>query len=390
MPSLYLTEGKGEFVKRKLPNGEIQDICKCKWNADFARACIAQVHGAYLEEVIRNQGRYDQGSLLKRKEHGIDHRCDYCYSYTNWGQVTPREVDLKTIADFAEKKPEIVRIGKNVECGHPFYIPTLIDFLEVCKVFNTQVIFPTKMLPYGQEGADYLAKIRFEDIPSGRDLARILKKVGGVIHYSIGADSLESGAVSQGFSNEWRIEQARRYNRAGLNVDLTIVCDVTQSLLANEKAGFAVKQALIASKQYCLPARFIPLRIGSKALAVKVTSHPMKELREMHPSLPGFEINGSGLWIKRKNNDIYPARMHSDFQELYDGGVGICGAVGEEENCDDCNLCKNVRIKFNVHEMPKVDYSRKVNAERRYSWINRDKIKAIKERDKPQLKFKFD
>ena len=58
MVSLKLTEGKGEFVRRKLPSGEIQDVCKCKWNADFAKACIAQVHGAYLNEVIRNNGKY--------------------------------------------------------------------------------------------------------------------------------------------------------------------------------------------------------------------------------------------------------------------------------------------------------------------------------------------
>jgi len=389
MPSLYLTQGKGEFVRRQLASGEIQDVCRCKWNADFAKACIAQVHGAYLAEVIRNNGKYDEGSMpQKRREHGINHRCDYCYSYTNWGQVTPRKVDLSTMADFADKKPEIVRIGKNVECGHPFYIPTLVDFLEVCEVFNTKIIFPTKMLPYGQEGTDYLAKFRFEDLPEGRDLARMLKKVGGVVHYSIGADCLEAGSVSQGFTNEWRVEQANRYRRAGVNVDLTLVCAVTQSLEENKKAGFYTAEALAAARKYRIPARILPIRLKSNKLAIKVTECSRSELTESNPALPGHENPKHGTWRRRPNNELVPMILHPDFKALYESGIGICGEVGEEEYCDDCNLCPECtrRIEFKVSEKPEIDYSRKVDAKARKSWLQKEKIKAAKERDKPQLK----
>lgn len=372
MVSLLLTEGKGEFVKRKLASGEIQEICKCKWNADFAKACIAQVHGAYLEEVIRNNGKYDKGSMpAKRKEHGIDKRCDYCYSYTNWGQVTPRIVDKKTEQEFLDKKPKIIRIGKNVECGHEFYIPTLMDFLKLCKKYSSQIIFPTKMLKYNEE------------------VARELINVGGALHYSIGADKLESGVVSQGCTNEWRIDQAKKYFQRGMNADLTIVCDVTRSIEANTESGFAVETALNISKQIGIPARVIPLRISSNNLARAVTGHSMAELRNKLPALPGYEIASSGLWIKRANNDIYPCKMHSDFERAYEAGLGLCGAIGEEENCDHCNLCQNVRIKFNLDEIPKVDYSRKVNTRDRYTWKHREKIKAEKEQDKKQLKLGF-
>lgn len=372
MVSLILTKGKGEFIRRKLSNGEIQEICKCKWNADFSKACIAQVHGAYLEEVIRNNGRYDKGSMpAKRKKHGIDKRCDYCYAYTNWGQVTPRIVDKTTEQEFSDKKPEIVRIGKNVECGHPFYIPTLINFLKLCEKYQTQIIFPTKMLPFEKEVSNYLIK------------------ASGALHYSIGADRFEEGAVTQGFTNQWRIEQAKKYHDAGMNTDLTIVCDLTSSLEDNAKVGFSVMDALEASRRYGIPARFIPIRIGSNKLAKEITGHTMKELRNTQPSLPGYELEKSGLWMKRGNNDIYPTRLHPDFQGLYDSGIGICGAIGEEENCDDCNLCSGVRIKFNLDEIPLMDYTLKVNAKRRYSWMNKEKIKAEKERHRHQKEFEF-
>jgi len=373
--SLKLMEGKGEYVKRKLASGEIQEICRCKWNADFAKACIGQVHGAYLEEVVRNNGRYDKGSIpQKRREHGIDHRCDYCYSYTNWGPVTSRVVDGVTDLEFETKEPEIVRIGKNVECGHPFYHSILNDFLALCQKYGTRIIFPTKMLP-------------FED-----ELADELRKTGGVVHYSICADRFESGAASQGFTNEWRVEQARKYHEAGVNVDLTIVCDLTQSLAENQTAGFYVMEALKKAKEYGLVARLLPLRIHSEELARKVTGHSMKELRNKHPSLSGFETKKGGTWRKRGNNEIAPAVINPDFQGLYDSGMGICGEIGEDEYCDDCNLCPACtrRIVFPLSEKPSVDYSRKVMAKERRNWRDREKIKQQKENDKKQLKLELE
>jgi hypothetical protein len=367
-------EGKGEFVKRRLPGGEIQDVCRCKWNADFAKACIAQVHGAYLEEVVRNNGRYDKGSMPeKRRGYGIDHRCDYCYSYTNWGQVTPRLIDDVTEQEFRDKRPEIVRIGKNVECGHPFYISTLISFLELCQKYGAGIIFPTKMLPFQEK------------------LVSKLKSAEGAIHYSICADRFESGAVSQGFTNEWRVEQARRYHERKVNADLTIVCDVTQSIADNKKAGFYIANALGSAKKYGITARILPLRIHSNTLAKSVTGLSLQALRNSHPSFPGFEHQNQGKWRERGNNEIAPLVLHPDFQELYDSGLGICGEVGEDEYCDDCNLCPSCpsRIVFPLKEKPEVDYSRKVMAKDRREWRNREKIKIEKEREKKQMNLVF-
>jgi len=373
MPTaVRLREGKGAYVRRVMPDGSIKDICECIWNADFSfRGCIAQVHGAYMDEVIRNNGRYDEGTIpAKRKEHGINHVCEYCYVYGNWGKVTPRVVNELTRKDFEEHKPRFVRLGKDTDCGHDIYIPTLIDFLDLCKEFESKIIFPNKMLRYRKE------------------VAKKIKENGGVVHRSIGGDRFEPGCVSQGYTNEWRVEQARLNFLEGVNEDLTIVCDVTQSLKANHNAGFYVLEALEAASRYGITKRILPIRINSEKLAMMVTGHSMRELRSIHSPLPGYELPLQGLWRRRGNNEIAPNLLHQDFKALYDSGVGICGEIGDDEYCDKCNLCpsKPVRIVFALSEKPRVVYTKKVDAKRRKNWKDREKLKAAKERDKLQGK----
>lgn len=370
--AVRLREGKGAYVRRKLPNGEIIDICDCIWNADFSiRGCAAQVHGAYMAEVVRNNGKYDKGSLpAKRREHGVDHTCDYCYAYQNWGQITPRAINESTEREFQKKQPKIIRLGKDTECGHDIYVPALMSFLDLCLKYNTRIIFPTKML-------------RFR-----KDVAEKLRQVGGAVHRSIGADRFEKGVVSQGYSNAWRVEQARLDFQAEINEDLTIVCDVTQSLQANQRAGFYVVRALLDAEKFGLVARIIPLRINSEKLARAVTGHSFRELRNIQPSLPGYEMPLQGLWRKRGNNELAPNFLHSDFESLYRAGIGICGEVGDMEYCDKCNLCPSSpeRIVFPLSEKPRVEYTMKVDAKGRRDWKNKEKRIAEKEQDRMQLK----
>ncbi len=370
--SVRLKEGKGAFVRRALANGGVENVCECIWNADFSfRGCIAQVHGDYLNEVLRNGGQYDAGTIpAKWALKGVDHTCDYCYAYGNWGKVGSRVVDDMTRRDFEQSKPEYVRLGKDTECGHDSYIPALMDFLDLCKEFGSKVIFPTKMLGYRH------------------DVAQKLAENGGVVHRSIGGDRYESGAVSQGYTNSWRVEQARLDSLAGVNEDLTIVCDVTRSILDNQKSGFYVAEALKASEEFGIPVRFIPLRLNAERLARKVTGQSMQGLRDTNTPLPGYEVPLRGLWRTRGNNELAPNSLHPDFQRLYDEGIGICGEVGDLEYCDKCNLSpgKPIRIVFPLSQKPKVVYDRKVGAKGRWGWKNREKIRAQRAQDKLQGK----
>ena len=44
MVAVTFSKGKAEFVKRKMPDGTVQDVCLCAHNVDFSvNWCIAQV-----------------------------------------------------------------------------------------------------------------------------------------------------------------------------------------------------------------------------------------------------------------------------------------------------------------------------------------------------------
>ncbi len=257
MASVRLTPGKGAFHIRKLLDGSLENACLCVHNADFSvSGCMAQVPGPLVEMVMGGNGSYpeEERESLKQKNGGRlpDMRCIYCYAKRhNTGKATPLDVDEGTIAEFEEKRPEIVRLGKNTEVGHLLYRKTLVDFLSLCEKFKTQIIMPTKMLEFD---------LRLVDL---------FREVGGVVLYSIGYDELEQGAGSQGFYNAWRVRQAEAYHQAGVNTALTVVCDVTSSIDANAKKGSAIKLALNSLPS--LPKRILPMRLISKKLARKVT-----------------------------------------------------------------------------------------------------------------------
>jgi hypothetical protein len=350
MTELKLVKGKADFVRRQKKDKTIEDVCICKDNADFAFACIGQVDGSLLQEVIRNNGCYDKDKIFQHKQTvGIDKRCEYCYARRkNWGKVIPKIIGEKTRQQFEEEKPKIVRIGKNTECGHYFYNKQLIQFLELCREYKTSIIFPTKMLEFNKE------------------IANLLKDTNSVVNYSICNDSFEKGACSQGFTNAWRIEQAKRYADAGVNITATLTCDVTNSLEGNLKYGFAINEILKAREQG-LTLRLLPLRLYSKKLCFTATGRKWEDIIMPRDWKDVESLNFQFEWryIKKEGNGAVPLFFHKDFRKFISGGIGICGRVGEIEYCDKCNLEKEVRIDFHTSEIPKVErYTNKLTYKR--------------------------
>jgi len=342
MAQITMVSGKGHFVRRQLPSGEIIDVCLHKKNVDFSRGCIAQVPGDLLSEVLENNGQYK--NLQKYLEQGrdINKKCMYCYAQRkNGGKVTPKTIGKKTIKQFEDEKPLVIRLGKNTECGHYFYRDILVDFLKLCKEYKTRVIFPTKMLEF-EEG-----------------IAKLLKDTKSVVNYSISNDGLEPGAVSQGFTNEWRILQAERYANVGVNSNLTLTCDITQSFEENIGRGFSIGKAL-EERERGMTIRLLPLRINSKALCMKVTGKKWGAV--MKPKDYDNWLFSGILWEykKRGNNEADPLFFHPDFKNLVDEGIGVCGRVGETEYCDKCNLEENVRKSFPASEIIKITYDREM------------------------------
>lgn len=349
MAELHLTTGKAEFVKRRKENGELEDICLCDLNADFSLACVGQVYGENLNEVIKNNGAYDEGNITKyRKEGIIDGRCTYCYEKRkNWGKITPKIIGEKTRQEFEKKKPKIIRIGKETECGHFFYKEQLKQFLELCKEYGTKVIFPTKALSF------------YENI------AKLLIDTKSVLNYSLCRDESEPGIVSQGFSNMWRVQQAKKYLDEGVNASATLTCDVTNSLEGNLKKGFAINEMLTAKDQG-IPIRLLPLRIYSKQFCLEATGEKWEEIILKDENQEHFDFGFKWKYLRVGGNKAIPLLIHKDFQKIISEGVGVCGRVGDFEYCDLCNLTKNARIKFHVSELAEIKRSKNKLKYKRY------------------------
>ncbi len=352
MVSVRLRRGKGDFHIRLNPDsGEKENTCLCIYNVDFSTGCLAQVPGKDLLDIVtKNNGCYPKEELLSLREAFgkiPDKRCDYCYAMRhNSGRAIPSEVDEKTLADFKEHRPEVVRLGKNTEVGYQLYRKPLVDFLELCKEFGTKIIMPTKVL-------------EFDPL-----LVDLLKEVGGTIHYSIGYDKLEQGPGSQGFYNQWRIEQAEAYHQNGVNTALTILCDVTASIEENDFRGSEIKYALDSLPS--LPKRILPMRLTSRYVAKIVTGYDWDDLK--NPKQLTFETLEKYSpemrerlqrtpYTQRGNNDFTPQEYHSDFQPFMDRNFS-CGPIGETERCDNCLVYpESMNFSFPTEQLIKVKYA---------------------------------
>ncbi len=349
--------GKSDFLIWRHPDGTEEKVCVQGTNAEVAENCIAQVYGLdRVQEVIENKGRYTKENLsLYRSEGTLDMRCFYCSQRrVNWGPTPPRQVTKKTKDDFERIRPKTLRIGKNTEPGHPYYRESLLCLMALCAEYETQAIITTKMLEF-----------------DGR-LLEIVKETDSVIQYSFGSDQLESGAVSQGFTNLWRLEQAIRYQEAGAHTTSIIVCDLAQSIDQNIALGFPLEEIIEAERKYGITKRLLPLRINSDKLSMIITGKPLRDIvaptqygNEMQE---GFDFEVQEIprpYGRRGNNETYIREVHPDFQEMIDDGTGICGRIGDLEYCDKCDLEGDTRVIFPVDEIVKVEYEKDNKRRRR-------------------------
>jgi hypothetical protein len=388
MTQIRLVSGKGDFVRRKTDDGE-EDVCLCKYNGDISPGCISQVPPYLFEEVVNNKGKYSKETKdewIKKTGKLPDLRCIYCYDKRKNGRsVEAKDIGEKTRGDFERFRPAFVRLSKETEWGHPLYRGKLLDFLDLSNEFNSRIIFPAKMLEFDEEVAK---KILIND---------------GFLSFSIGNDRFERGAVSYGFTNKCRIEQAEKYYSFGVNTALTMVCDVTDSIKNNEERGFNIRRVLDSKVEV---KRIIPMRLTSARVALLVTGIERKDL--VNPSRGVGHIKGwekyspeiqerimQAPYSKRRNGDLVANFIHPDFME-FENNLRICGQIGEYEYCDKCNLLPD-RIKFPVSEIVRVDYTpnksklqnkrRKDIPTNRKGAIKQGKTKIPKEKN---LKINFD
>lgn len=363
--------GKADFVTRRNPEtGEREEVCLSRYNVEFSETgCIFQVPVSQLEEVLGNFGSYspEHTKLYRKTKKWPNARCDYCYAWKNIGNIYPKKVNERTRADFEKFKPEIIRLGKLTECGHPYYYKTLMDFLDLCDEFYAKLIFITKALPFGIEGTEGLhplvRKLAEEvGMANGEYIADRLRRRNASLFYSIGWDKKERGAVGQGFTNKWRIRQARDFKQSraylnqGANVSLNVAADVTSSIQENIDRGNSIGSALESG----VNIRIIPLR-PNRGVAEDLCGCCWKDILGGGVTKSFMEIGkpvyATSPYRKKTTQESVPDYFHPDFQELYEQGIGFCGIIGENEHCDKCKLDGyNGRIRFPVSQLVPVDY----------------------------------
>jgi hypothetical protein len=229
-----------------------------------------------------------------------DNACSYCYASYIY-KKDPKAYRVKTIKEsefkkIANKYPlHILRFGKNFECGHKRSRLELVQALKYCVQYKIRPVVTSKLLEFD------------------KDVADLVKAANGVIHISLGKDEDEPGAIAQGSTNEWRLEQAMAYKKYGCPTQVRIVADVTMPMNAFHKKAFT---SMGGSHGVLLT----PLHYTNKA-----------HFESMRQDVTWKQAKDSGLFSYVKG-DLRPNIIHDDWKQTKER----CGIIASREYCNNC------------------------------------------------------
>jgi len=234
-----------------------------------------------------------------------DKACSYCYAAYLY-KKDPNAYRVKTIKESEFKKISekyghaangdglILRLGKNVECGHKKTRAQLYQVLEYCVKYNLRPVVTSKLLEFDKRVADLVIASR------------------GVVHISLGDDTLETGAVRQGATNRWRLAQAIRYKRYGAPVQVRIVSDVTLAMNEFHERVFE--------------------HMGSRGILLTPLHYTNKsDFAHYHQDITWDEAKKTGLF-SYTHGDLRPNKIHKDWAKVKER----CGTVAGKEYCNNC------------------------------------------------------
>jgi len=224
--------------------------------------------------------------------------CDYCYAKYLYkkNSYKPKEIKESEFKKIAERFPaHILRLGKNVECGHKRTRKQLYQVLEYCKKYGMRPVVTSKLLEFDKSVAD------------------LIKAANGVVHISLGRDEDETGAVLQGSTNRWRLAQAVQYKRYGCPTQVRIVADITLPMNAFHRKAFKV---MGGSRGVLLTPLHYTNKLHFESMRTDITWDKAKE---------------DGLYSYVKG-DLRPNRIHSDWEQTKER----CGVVAGREYCNNC------------------------------------------------------
>lgn len=259
--------------------GQHYDLCVLDFNLD-------------IESGICSVSLDENGNSDKSRA------CEYCYAkylYKN-NSYRVKEIKESEFKKIANKYPaHILRLGKNVDCGHKRTREQLYQVLELCIKYNMRPVITSKLLEFDRKVAD------------------LAIRSNGVIHISLGRDADESGAVAQGATNRWRLAQAIRYKRAGAPTQIRIVADITLPMTDFHKKAF---QLMGGSRGVLLTPLHYTNRNHFESMRSDITWDQAKE---------------TGMF-SYSHGDLRPNSFHVDWEKTKER----CGVVAGREYCNNC------------------------------------------------------
>lgn len=146
------------------------------------------------------------------------------------------------------------------------------------------------------------------------EVANLLQALNSTVHFSMGNENMEEGAVLNGATNEWRLNTALEYWNLGTNTYLRIVEDVSMPMRDEVK-------------QWCsegIPILVTPLRYNSK-----------KTLSQYNPDLDWDTLKKSDTH-EYVNGYLQAKVWHEDYKPYKER----CGKLAGIEHCNNCGLGK--------------------------------------------------
>jgi hypothetical protein len=273
---------EGPVAKIVGGKGQHYDLCVLDFNMD-------------IESGVCSITLDKKGTTANRSK-----ACDYCYAAYLY-KKDPKAYRVKTIKEsvfknIAKKYPaHILRLGKNFECGHRLARPALLQVLQYCVKYKMRPVVTSKLLEFDKAVAD------------------LVKSSQGIVHISLGRDEDESGAVRQGSTNEWRLEQATAYKKYGCPTQVRIVSDVTMPMSDFHRKAFKEMG-------------------GSHGVLLTPLHYTNKEhFESMRQDITWDEAKSSGLF-SYTHGDLRPNRIHPDWDQTKER----CGVIAGREYCNNC------------------------------------------------------
>lgn len=244
--------------------------------------------------------------------------CSYCYAkrfFKPGGPYKLKRVRESIFKNLKEKIPEfsVLRIGKNFECGSQAARGELLEVLRLCVKYKIRPIVTSKILDFDVSVADYV------------------KESNGVIHISIGDDSLETGAVELGYNNERRYEIAKLYSKYGVVCGVRVVEDITKPM-----------------------PDFIK-RIYNDGFHILLTPLYYKDRQTFENKRDDITWNEAKEYgIFEFDHGLHPVKVHKDWNNVKER----CGTINGKMHCNNCSL-KRVHFSDEVGSSKK-QYHRKL------------------------------